>query len=546
MDFSIVDYLSQEEKEDWGKLKSPEAKRIFIREFFKRDFRAFVYLLGYKDLGEFHKKEIESIAKVCYLESPSRRLWLWARGHFKTSLITVAHSIWLMVNNPSIRLLEVSNTLEVAKKILGEIKNHFTNNADFRYFFREFCPIANKEGKIEFGTTEQFTLPNRVRILKEPTLMIAGIGTNLTGLHFDYMKIDDLVTRDSVTNDTQIQASKDYYASLRQLFDNPTEPKEDIVGTTYHYNDLYAGILKNPDFIKSIVPAKVGDKVTFIERFSDEGLQAILNDPSVGPYEFNSQYLLNPVNPADAKFKIDWWKEYESLPEGLVEYICVDPASTQKKKSDFTVIEKWGVDWEGKHYFIEGIRDKLEVFNRIEKVVQMAKSSKKLAFVKYEVLGGRHGDLESLKKRFLEEKLYIEPTETKNTTSSKVDRIEQRLVGQFHSGMILFPKISVFKSDYDGRVYDFVQLYKTEYLQFPYNEHDDILDCHSQMFEEPSLIQKGKKSVSEVKKAWGTADDWDRYYAMLDREQRNNPYLTREQALIKLKSKQWQRLLGAR
>ena len=58
----------------------------------------------------------------------------------------------------------------------------------------------------------------------------------------------------------------------------------------------------------------------------------------------------------------EWWKEYEVYPEGCSEYILVDPASTQKKKSDFTVIECWDIDWEGKHYLKEGVRDKLEMF----------------------------------------------------------------------------------------------------------------------------------------------------------------------------------------
>ena len=314
-------------------------------------------------------------------------------------------------------------------------------------------------------------------------------------LHFDYMKIDDLVTKDSVANDTQIQASKDYYASLRQLFDNPTIPREDVVGTIYHFNDLHCDLQKNTEFIHSFIPVAVDmsfEEITFPERFSKEGIESILNDPSVGPYIFASQYMLNPINPSDAKFHDEWIKYYDKLPNGLAEYICVDPASTQKKKSDYSVLERWGVDSEGKHYLLEGIRDKLTTYQRIDALFSMVSHSNNLKWVKYEVLGGRHGDLETIRLRMIADKKHFSVKETKSTTSSKTDRIEQRLVGQFHAGVIHLPYTFSYKSLYDGKTYDFIQQYKLEYLQFPFTEHDDILDCHSQMFEE--TIIKGNKS----------------------------------------------------
>ena len=539
---NFLDYCTEEEKADFKLLTTPEEQRIFLAWKIRNNFELLVYVLGYRDLGLFHKQELKEIGSLKTIEDlPSRRLWLWSRGFFKTSLITVAHSIYLILNNPNIRILLVSNTLGIAQKILKEIKDHFTNNEDFRYFFREFCPKENKDGKIEFGTTEYFTIPNRKKNLKEPTLTTAGIGTNLTGLHFDYHKIDDLVTRDSVSNDTQIQASKDYYFALRQLFDNPSFPREDVIGTIYHFNDLYCD-LKKPDlgFRLSFIEAERNGVPTFSERLNKEALERLLIE--IGPYEFNTQYLLNPVNPKEAKFKDEWFKYYEKLPEGLAEYICVDPASTQKKKSDYTVLEKWGVDSKGKHYLLGGLRDKLTSFERIDRLFEMVKSSQNLKFVKYEVLGGRHGDLEVINERQQKEQVFFQIRETKSTSSSKADRVEQRLVPQFYNGNILFPKDLIFKSIYDGKVYNFVTLYKLEYLQFPFSEHDDILDCHSQMFEEPALIVRGSVSREE-KIAPNTYDALEDYYRMLDIEQRKNPFLSREAVLQKIKNKQWKRLL---
>ena len=342
----LEDFLPEEDLEKYLSLTNKDAKRIFIQEAGKRHFPLMVYILGYRDTGMFHVKQMENIADIKGVgDYSSRRLWLWSRGHFKTSLISEAHSVWLIVNNPNIRILLTSFTISVAEKILANIKGHFINNSDFRYFYREYCPQQNSVGKIEFGTMQYFTTPARFRNLKEPTMMVAGVGTNLTGLHYDYIKCDDLVTRDSVTNDTQIQTSKDYYSSLRQLFDNPSYPKEDVIGTIYHFNDLYCDLRKSRRMVESFVPICDAEGViNFSERFSEESLGQIMVD--VGPYEYSTQYMLNPVNPADAKFRQEWIRKYDTFPSGLSEYIVCDPASTQKKKSDFTVIMRLGVDSE--------------------------------------------------------------------------------------------------------------------------------------------------------------------------------------------------------
>ena len=532
--------FSEHENELWDKFGT-NARFFLLREFFLKDFRSLVYLLGYKTLGKLHDKEVEDLSQIRVLDeaTPSRRLWLWSRGFFKTTLITECHSIYLILNNPNIRILLCSNTISIAEDMLKNIKNHLIGNSALRHFFKEFCPIPNTVGKIEFGTSEDFTVPCRTLMRKEPTIMVAGVGTNLTGLHFDYMKLDDLVTKDSITNDTQIQASKDYYASLRHLFDKAAVPREDVVGTIYHFHDLYSVLRKSNLFRESFIPARLNGVATFPERLPDVELDKLIADPSVGPWQFSTQYMLSPINPAEAKFKEEWIKYYDTLPDGLAEYVQVDPASTVNKKSDYTVIERWGVDSEGKQYLLEGVRDKLTAFGRIDKLFEIVGHCKNLKWVKYEVIGGRHGDLEEIDRRQMEEarkpfSRYRRFTvkETKSSTASKVDRIEQRLVGQYHAGRVFWPEHLYFVSKYDGKVHDFIQEFKIEYLQFPFTEHDDCLDTQAQMFDEPVI--KGRK-IEEVKQTQGmTAADWDRMYSELKVYSNKYPELDNQELQSKI------------
>lgn len=559
IDFAVGRFDSYE-RQLWDEF-SDNARFLFLREFFCRDFRSLIYLLGYKTLGAFHDDQVTALGSVRVLDefTPTRRLWLWSRGFFKTTLITECHSVYLILNNPNIRILLGSNTISIAEDMLKNIKNHFIGNIALRHFYKEFCPEANTVGKIEFGTSEDFTVPCRTLMRKEPTIMVAGVGTNLTGLHFDYMKLDDLVTKDSITNDTQIQASKDYYASLRHLYDKAAVPREDVVGTIYHFNDLYSVLRKSKLFVESFIPARINGKATFPERLPDVELDKLIADPSVGPWQFSTQYMLSPINPADAKFKEEWLKQYDTLPEGMAEYVQVDPASTVKKKSDYTVIERWGVDSGGSQYLLEGVRDKLTAFQRIDKLFEIVSRCKNLKWVKYEVIGGRHGDLEEIERRQrdMAMKVVVGGTpyrrftvkETKSDSMSKVDRIEQRLVGQYHAGRVLWPEHCYFISKFDNKVHDFVQEFKLEYLQFPFTEHDDCLDTQAQMFDE--AVIKGEKQKDAVPMGKGmTAADWDRMYAELKRFSNQYPGLSSDEVQhkisnnklrIKLRSLQYKR-----
>ena len=137
-------------------------------------------------------------------------------------------------------------------------------------------------------------------------------------------------------------------------------------------------------------------------------------------------------------------------------------------------------------------------------------------------MGGRHGDLEVIDQRKSKERFFFEIKETKGTVASKKDRISQRLAGPWHSGMIYLPKNCFYKSVYDGKTYDFTQLYKLEFLQFPFCEHDDIIDCHSQMFEDK--LHLGKKKEKEEEPKGMTYGEYAKIKENRMAGERNNPW----------------------
>lgn len=484
-------------------------------------------VLGYKDLGAIHKPlclATESINPVVLFMSGSKRyrtismakrgvkqgvehtqavvgntplqqffqvdssftrLFLMFRGSFKTTIITIAHTIQLMLLWPDIRILLASHKKEDGSEpILTAIKHHFIRNNKFRALFPEYCPKANKQGVIEWGTREKIILPNRSETANFPeaTIEIAGMTTDVTGRHYDYIKKDDLVTKESVTNDTMIRKTRYFDSLMKFLFNQPEWGVSDYIGTPYHFNDLYASMRKTKGVSKVIVPvtSKTGI-ITFPERFTKEGLDEIKHSPEMGSYTYSCQYELNPVPTEDQTFRPEWLERlgfrYDQLPENLRRYMFVDPASKRARQSDYTAIMVLGVDPEGTWFLIDCIRDKLSVEDRTNLVFHMAQTHG-IRLVHYESIGFQDTDRFIVERKSREGGWPISARPLKFTRTSKEDRI-RGLQPVYERGLIRWPQSCVHTTQYEKRSEDMLEILRDEMLMFPKIEHDDLLDCHA-------------------------------------------------------------------
>lgn len=487
-------------------------------------------ILGYGDLGKFHKvlcKVVESINPVVMFlskqsdyktmdeareavranirsiaidpeyaeffkldEDSLTRLFLLFRGSFKTTIISIAHTIQLMLIWPEIRILISSHKKEGgSQEILGAIKRHFIGNDRFRKVYVEWVPKPNNLGVVEWGTTEKVTLPNRAKfaVFPEATIEIAGATTDVTGRHYDYIKADDLVTRDSVTNETMLEKTDEYNSLLKFLFNQPEYGIIDYSGTCYHFADIYAGLREQDKITKVIIPVTTPNgKPTFPERFTESGVENLRTDPAMSSYVWSCQYMLNPIPEADQTFRPEWWNKpgfyYDDeigLPHNMKVAIFVDPANSQKKKSDYTSLFVLGLDEKGHYWVLDMIRDKLDVEGRANLAIKFA-IKHGIHKINYESVGFQNTDAYIIKKLSAELGHYIEVNELKGTIASKEDRI-RALQPIFERGMIHLPKKYDYYSQYHKRSINMVDVFNKEAWLFPKNEHDDMIDCLSQL-----------------------------------------------------------------
>jgi len=422
---------------------------------------------------------------IQFVEDARTRLFLLFRGAFKSTIITIAHTIQLMLIWPDIRILIASHKKEGgSQKFLGSIKDHFIRNERFRNLFPEYCPKASQSGQIDWGTSEMVTLPNRSpqAIFPEATIEIAGNTTDVTGRHYNYLKIDDIVTRESVTNESMLEKTDEFNALLTFLFDQPEWGIADYAGTCYHFADLYSKLRNSAQITKFILPVWDEKKVpTIPQRFSSQGIEAIKNSPMMTSYQFSAQYMMNPVPTEDQTFRPEYWNRagfyYDKLPDGLKIYVFVDPANKQKKESDYTALMTIGIDKSGDLWLIDIIRDKLTLEGRAKLVLDTLKKHG-IHTVHYESVGFQSSDFKSIKDLGRQYDYNISVVEIKASKQSKEDRI-RGLQYYYEQGKVHWPKKYRYYSKYHNREYDMVDVFRLELWMFPSCEHDDLADCHS-------------------------------------------------------------------
>jgi phage terminase large subunit-like protein len=426
---------------------------------------------GFKDIQDKEKELHYEVNQ--FLQKPSKRkLILLPRGHLKTSIITIGETTRRIVNNPNIRILLCNAVWDNARTYLSSIKKCFESS-----LFQEIH--GNWKG--DKWNEDEIVVNKRTKIYKEPTITTAGLEKTVTSQHFDLIIMDDLVARENIITPEQIQKVITYYKDAIPLL-NP-EGEIWVIGTRWHYDDLYGWILKERKNEFDVFIKKCWDiqgSVIFPNLYSTEKLNKIKED--MGSPFFSAQYLNEPVAEEDAEFKIEWVKYFSMKDiekEFLFNFITVDPASSLKKHSDYTGIVVVGVNWEGKRYVLETIKKKLNPTERVKLYMSLYK---KYYPKRFGIEAGSYGIVDSF---YLEEEMKAQNTffkiyELKHYNISKNDRI-RRLIPLFENGKIfILPSMN-----------DLLE----EYKRFPKTLHDDLLDTLASIEEIIFLPVQPKSSV---------------------------------------------------
>jgi predicted phage terminase large subunit-like protein len=406
---------------------------------------------------------------------PDGRLDLWAREHYKSTIITVARTMQDILRDPEIAVGIFSHTRPVAKSFLRQIKREFENNALLHELFPDVL-WGPKAAGAPTWSEDAGLIVRRRRNPKECTVEAWGlVDGQPTGKHFDLMIYDDVVTRESVTTPDMIRKVTDAWALSLNL--GARGGRVRYIGTRYHHNDTYAEIMRRKAATPRLHPATLdgtpeGRPVLLApEKLAEKRRQ-------MGPYIFGCQMLQNPLADAVMGFKEAWLRDVEKpSAEGLSVYLLADPASSKKERADYSVFAVVGLGPDLNYYLLDGVRDRLNLTERAETLFRLHRRWRPLA-VGYERYG-MQADVEFMKAE-MERRNYRFPLTELGGPMPKPDRI-RRLAPLFERGRFFLPRNLPF-IDVEGRERDFVREFiEDEYLAFPVAAHDDMLDAISRI-----------------------------------------------------------------
>lgn len=433
---------------------------------------------------------------------------LFPRGHLKSSVATVAHSIQWILNYPNIRILITTATEDLARDFLIQIKSNFTSNEIMKFLFPEYC----SEG--ELGSGERFTIRCRNDSDKrygpggkEPTVRTSTVGSAITGYHGDVQKCDDMVEKQNVSTPRGISDVIYHFGNMGPLLEtyaSPEGPRRgwvDVIGTPWDFSDLYQVIQDGEEKLpterrtwnivkRSAAPNWPQGPFLWPERVDYKALKEIEDDPTKGPGHLSAQYLMKPIVAGqgliDDVSQVIWSprKLIDDIAPKLSLYAAMDLAGmdpdARGTDNDYTALVVGGFNRDGRLYVLNAWHGRPTPDEAIDWVFAAFSKYPQIIKLKLEKEAHLRVLLPFLKKRMSRENRYfpIDP-QPRNNQQSKKDKIKG-LQPWFANGDIRFPDDLACKTSLINEI-----------KGFPKFRHDDLLDCLTDLMHEGRDINLG-------------------------------------------------------
>lgn len=294
--------------------------------------------------------------------SPNGHLDLWAREHYKSTIITYALTIQDILSshgdNPDPKWNGIeptfgifSHTRPIAKGFLRQIKREFEGNDLLKSHFPDVL-YQNPHKESNKWSEDDGIVVKRKSNPKESTVEAWGlVDGQPTSKHFFVRVYDDVVTRESVYTPEMVKKTTESWELSINL--GARGGIERYIGTRYMDSDTYEVMINRGVAKPRIYPATENAQPDGEPVFlSKEELQDKLK--KMGSYTFACQMLQSPIAQGDALFKREDFKRYDidDVPEFLNKFGASDYAVTHED-GDYTEHGVGGFDEDENLYFVD-------------------------------------------------------------------------------------------------------------------------------------------------------------------------------------------------
>lgn len=256
---------------------------------------------------------------------------IWAREHFKSTIITVGETIQEIVNNPEKTHAIFSFRKSAAEQFLDGIRRTLEKDimkACFPDILYEKPDTQSPRWSLQNGIIVKRRSVSR----REPTVAAFGLVEGMPiGGHFDRRIYDDVETADLAKNPEQLDMCFSQFEMSDYLGTDGGTKR--VIGTFYHHAGPLVRIRdkKFKDgrdmFVSRIVPGSEDGTANgtpiFVTKERWEELQ-------VGEH-FNQQILCDPTPQQDRSLVAEYLKpiEPEFIPPDIMKFMVIDPAGDQ-------------------------------------------------------------------------------------------------------------------------------------------------------------------------------------------------------------------------
>jgi len=409
---------------------------------------------------EFHKPRCQMLG--VWFRRYRKIIVHWPREHLKSSLITVAGVVQEIIRSLAEIRIFIGNAKERnANDLLGQVARVFKYNDFIQKLYPDIIP--------DFQQTvwrDDAILLKRHGGWKENTVESFGVGSDITGRHYDLGVLDDIVSFKNSRTETERQFVLDWYKQFLSVMG--VSGRIWIPSTRYHDDDLYAYLKKTGNYAISHETCyennALSGKPIYKSRFTAEALNEIKSEQ--GPRVFSAQYLNKPISSDELVFKEQFRSKFAELPKHVTHYLLIDQVNPEvkhpEKQKDRAVVLDVAVCAETQHWYLNDyVCKRMMPSELIENIVRMYWKYKPIRIgtgsVGYERTLKLDLQATSKKRHF-----YLPIVDLPVTADSKAQRI-----------MALEPKWYRMEIHYR----DWMEEFEEEAFMFPGGITDDLLDA---------------------------------------------------------------------
>jgi phage terminase large subunit-like protein len=490
-----------------------EVVRGVWRELAKSDrFFLLTRVLGREDANR------QWLYEQCRVVESDSDEWLdlWAREHYKSTIITYAGIIQEILKNPEITIGIFSYSRPIAKSFLKQIMVELQDNEKLAWMFPDIFWDKPRTESPSWGLNDGITVKRQSNPNAATVEAWGLIDSQPTSKHFMLRVYNDCMTAQTTREGMLPKVIESWKASLNLGAQTVLEDGTSVdgrswyEGTLWHWEELYTLMARQGTCKVRLFPATdtgklegtpvLWDRQQLMKRFRDSG-----------PFMFACNQLLDPTQLQSKALNPDWIQYYSNRVKWreMTRYLMCDPSKGRTKKSDYTAMVVVGLDHEKNFWILDAVYDRLSLVDRARLYMDLHREWEptQSGYEQYALMSDIEYIYEVQKKENY--RFHIEELKGNLDKESRIDRLIPKL-----STMQVFWPASLMKVNADGVNENIIgKIIEEEYKRYPNAPHDDFLDVFSRVFDmrmrypnKGSSVDRFTKVVAKDENDWHPFD----------------------------------------